>query len=88
MGKINETKSWLSKSINKIGKLYQNSSRTKDIPNNKIWDEREKITTDTTKRIIKEYYKGSRIQNRYTDMSYFYTLITNSQKEKSKQYHL
>ena len=56
--KINETKSWFVEKINKIGKpLDRLTKKKKRTQINKIRNEREDLTTDTTEtqRIIRDY---------------------------------
>ena len=59
--KINKTKSWFFKKINKVGKPLVRLIKTKREKNqiNKIRNEKEEVTTDNAEiqRIIRDYYE-------------------------------
>ena len=61
MEKINSTKSWLFKNINRTDKLLARliKKRTMKTQYNKIWYKKDEVTTDNTEieSFIREYYE-------------------------------
>ena len=67
--KINKTKNWFFEKVNKIDKIFPDSSRKKEKNQiNKILNEKGEVTTDAAaiQRIIKDYYEqlyGNKMDN-------------------------